>query len=223
MGKPKEKKRLYYDAISKIYKYRLSSQACADTPHNLHTHKPDQNPTEQDPRGRCRVVITGLRTRAVYFLLTRRTLNSVLLLLCFSLCTWRYIRAFVWVHKPRASRSYSNSWFNHNYALSELHVSEICHRRRHRRTRIKNQSDEINKLTMNNEYNKVLSPTPATALYIVVSYIVGSTPERRIELDLTRIHCATFTRSQQRVHVNESPKALEIVTQSGLIIRLRGE
>lgn len=47
-------------------------------------------------------------------------------------------------------------------------VSEICHRRRHRRTRIKNQSDEINKLTMSNEYNKVLSPTPATALYSIV-------------------------------------------------------
>lgn len=62
-----------------------------------------------------------------------------------------------------------------------------------------------------------------TQPHYIASYIVGSTPERRIELDLTRIHCATFTRSQQRVHVNESPKALEIVTQCGLIIRLRGE
>lgn len=202
MGKPKEKERLYYDAISKIYKYRLSSQACAHTPHNLHTHKPDQNPTEQAPRGRCRVVITGLRTRAVYFLLTRRTLNFVLLLLCFSLYTWRYIRAFVWVHKPRASRSYTNSWFNHNYALSELHVSEICHRRRHRRTRIKNQSDEINKLTMSNEYNKVLSPTPATALYSIVN--CGKHPRATNRTgpnahSLCNIHSKSTTSARERI------------------------
>lgn len=67
----------------------------AYTHHIIYTHNPDRNPTEQVPRGRCRVVITGLRTRAVYFLLTRRTLNSVPRLLSFPPCTWRYIRAFV--------------------------------------------------------------------------------------------------------------------------------
>lgn len=79
--------------------------------------------------GRTLAVITGLRTRASGFLLTQWTR-----------CTWRFVLLF---DLPRKSRA-SLTWFNHNYScINKLQLGDKfagdC---------IRNQSNEINKLTM---------------------------------------------------------------------------